>query len=137
MDSAQNVEFLVQTEPWRAGQGRPRNMLDPIWASDTLVRCESTVDQMQWEAESGWWWCRKCGHCSNLHYMVHYVVESPKAYHELSLQQFFARRETQGFPYTDAHDQALHIAGVALRVAASKRPEEFAKLVDDILELAD
>jgi hypothetical protein len=68
---------------------------------------------------------------------THYIVESPKKYHQLSLEQFYQRREIQGFPRHDAHDQALHIAAIAIRVAASKRPEEFAKLVEDIVALAD
>lgn len=138
MNDAVNMELLVQTEPWRNGQGRPRSSIDPIWADDTLTICEATTDELMWESNSnGWWWCTKCGHCSNMHNTTHYIVESPEVYHQKSLTQYYKRRTTQGFPKQEAHDQALHIAAVALRVAASKRPEEFAKLVDDIIALAN
>ena len=136
MDSAHNVEYLVNTEPWRSGQGRPSSQVDSIWARDTLVVCDASTDKLQWEAESDWWWCRECGHCSNLHVITHYIAESPSHYYNLSLEQFYRRRETQGFPQDDAVNQALHITGVALRVAASKRPEDLAKLAQDILALA-
>lgn len=137
MGNAANVQFIVQTEPWRSGQGMPRNSVDPIWAHDTITECSATHEDIEWEPETGWWWCRKCGKCSNAHFLEHIVVESPKRYYDLSLEQFMRRRSTQGFPSAEAEDQALHIMGVALRVAASKRPEAFARLVDDILQLSE
>lgn len=138
MGSATNVQYLVKTEPWRGGQGRPSSMVSPMWANDDLIVCLASVAELEWEANSsGWWWCLRCGHCSNMHNITHYVVESPERYHQLSLSQFYKRRDTQKFPRHDAHDQALHIAAIAIRVAASKRPEEFAKLVEDIIALAD
>jgi hypothetical protein len=112
-------------------------MMSPLWASDTLGICQAPIDKLEWESDTGWWWCQQCGHCSNLHSNTHYVAVSPEEYHSLSLAQFYKRRNTQEFPDRDAQDQALHIAAVAIRVAASKRPEEFAKLVDDIIALAD
>jgi len=137
MGSAANVRYLVQTEPWRAGQGRPSSMVSPMWAKDTMVVCSASVDELEWESNTDWWWCLRCGHCSNMHNNMHYVVESPESYHKLSLEQFYKRRTTQEYPKREAHEQALHIAAIAIRVAASKRPEEFAKLVDDIIALAD
>lgn len=135
MGNATNVQFIVQTEPWRGGQGSPSSSIDPIWANDTVTQCEATVDDIEWQLGTTWWWCRRCGKCSNLQYLEHYIVEAPKQYYDLSLEQFLKRRETQGFPSAEAEDQALYIMGVALRVAASKRPEAFAGLVDSILRL--
>jgi hypothetical protein len=112
-------------------------MVSPLWAKDTMTVCTASADELEWEADTGWWWCLQCGHCSNMHNTTHYIVESPESYHRLSLEQFYTRRTTQEFPKSDAHEQALHIAAIAIRVAASKRPEEFAKLVDDIIALAD
>lgn len=113
-------------------------MVDPLWAKDTLlIKCEATTDDLMWEATSDWWWCKLCGHCSNMYHITHYIAEVPKTYYDLSLAQFLTRRGTQGLPERCAEEQACHVAGVALRVAASKRPEEFAKLVDSILALVD
>jgi len=137
MGNAENVQFVVQTEPWRSGQGRPRNAIDPLWANDTLIQCDATIDDLEWEPQTSWWWCRKCGGCSNLHYVEHRVVETPKHYYDLSFSQFMKRRSTQGFPSAEAEEQAFHIMGVALRVAASKQPEAFAGLVDGILQLCE
>lgn len=138
MENAVDMELLVRTEPWRNGQGRPRNNLDPIWASDTLIICDATVDSLVWETSAtGWWWCLECGHCSSMHNTTHYIVESPEIYHQKSLEQYYKRRATQDFPEQEAQQQALHITAITLRVAASKRPEEFAKLVDDIIALGN
>lgn len=137
MGTAANVEFIVQTEPWRSGLGKPRNAIDPIWAGDTVELCPANEDSIEWEPDSDWWWCRQCGHCSNLHYLVHHVVESPRAYYELSMKQFLTRRKTQGFPSKEAEEQAFYIMGIALRVAASERPEELSRLADKILRLCE
>ena len=136
MGVAENVQHIVQTEPWRNGQGRPKTSIDSIWAKDTLTLCGADADSIEWEASGSWWWCRKCGHCSNAHRIEHYTVESSERYYDLSLDQFMTRRETQELGEDVAVNQSLHIMGVALRVAASHRPEEFAGLVDKILELA-
>lgn len=137
MGNAANVQFIVQTEPWRTGQGLPVSSVSPTWAHDTIIKCEATVDDIEWEPSSSWWWCRKCGHCSKSHYLEHRVVEAPKQYFDLSIDQFLRRRSTQGLPSAEAEDQALHIMGVALRVAAAQRPESFARLVESILQLGE
>lgn len=136
MGVAENVLFIVQTEPWRNGQGRPKNSIDSIWAGDSLELCGSDADTIEWEASGSWWWCRKCGHSSNATVLTHYTVETPQLYRDLSMTHFIKRRGTQGLSDEVAMDQATHITGVALRVAASHRPSEFAGLVDKILELA-
>ncbi len=137
MGNAIDVQYVAQTEPWRTGLGRPRNLLDPIWADDTIETCHATPDDVEWEPETSWWWCRRCGHCSSAHFLQHRVVESPVEYHELSLNLFFARRAEQKLPADVAQAQALYAAGAVLRVAASKRPEEFEALLQTILELAN
>jgi hypothetical protein len=111
--------------------------MDPIWAHDPIQMCSGTVDCIEWEPGTEWWWCRKCGKCSNSQYLVHYVVMTPGHYLDLSYAQFMARRKTQGFPVAESEDQARHIMGVALRVAAANRPESFAKLVSSILQLSE
>jgi hypothetical protein len=137
MGNAANVQFIVQTEPWRGGQGRPRNSIDPIWANDTLVQCAATVADLEWEPGTPWWWCRKCGKCSNLSYLEHFKVETPEYYYDLSLSHFLRRRQTQGLQAAEANNQAMHIMGVVLRVAASMPPVAFEKLVDNILQLGE
>lgn len=135
MGNAANVQFIAQTEPWRCGQGMPVSSLDPIWAHDSIEKCAGTINDVEWEPGTEWWWCRKCGKCSNAHYLGHYIVETPRHYLDLSYKQFMTRRRTQGFPVAEAEDQARHIMGVALRVAAADRPESFGRLVENILQL--
>lgn len=137
MGNAANVQFLAQTEPWRLGQGAPMNCMDPIWAHDTTQKCTGKAYDIEWEPGTEWWWCRACGKVSNSHYLEHYVVEEPGRYFDLSLAHFMERRKTQGLPVAEAEDQAHHIMGLALRVAAAHRPEALARLMDSVLRLGE
>lgn len=138
MGNAADVQFIAETEPWRRGLGRPRSIIDPLWSGDTLLECSATVDDIEWDVTGRpWWWCRICGHCSDLTYLKHYVVETPQTYFVMSEQQFMTRRATQGFPTAETQAQAQYIMGVVLRIAASKPPEQFGRLIESILRLAD
>lgn len=137
MGNAANVQFIVQTEPWRNGQGMPRSFLDPIWADDTIIKCSATIHDLEYEPGTNWWWCTKCGKCSSAYFLEHYIVEAPRRYYELSFNQFIKRRSTQGLSNEEAIDQAYHVMGIVLRAAASKRPEDLIKLAEEILQLCN
>lgn len=86
---------------------------------------------------SKWWVCQKCGYCSCWSNTTHCRPEHPEDYYKESLEFFYRRREEQGLTREQAKDQAHHIIGVALRMAAKLHPEDLARYVDQHLLLSD
>lgn len=126
--SRQNVvSELVRKEPWRAGQGRARNILHPGWTAEPIL-CGGNIE---YEGSTLWWWCTSCGHCSCLATTKHYRAEHPNDYYKASLEYFYKERARQGVSTTLAEQQAKHVMGVALRMAASLHPEELGRYVDE------
>lgn len=121
------VKKLVQIEPWRAGQGRAKNALDPNFFSTQYVRCSGEIE---WENDGKWWWCRACGYCGCFTNVVHFAPELPDTYYQKSLDYFYKQRAMQGLTVQQAREQALHLMGIALRVAASMPPDELCRYVD-------
>ena len=129
MGIARNVRDLVGKEPWRAGQGLPRNALDSLWREDHPI-CLATVDDLEWEENSHWWWCRKCGHCSNAHVIKHRVAEHPDVLHKRALAHFIAKRIEQGMTAEVATQQALHLQACVLKAAADISPESVGSYIN-------
>lgn len=130
--STVSISKLVREEPWRAGQGRPRNILQPGWVKEPTA----CTGEIEYEAGTKWWWCKACGHCSCLHMHTHYKPVHPSDYYKDSLNYFYQERERQGVSKALAEQQAQHVMGVALRMAASLHPEELAKYVDEYVLLS-
>lgn len=136
MTHAQGVKDLVQREPWRAGQGRPRNALDPAWTGYFNI-CAGDIE---WEQKTvggvRWWWCTQCGYCSFWSNVMHYQVEHPESSYERNLRFFYERRMAQGLDLDTAKAQACHVASMALYNAAKLPPEQLGQYIDSHIMLA-
>jgi hypothetical protein len=124
---AAGVRKLVQREPWRAGQGRAKNALDPSYFSTPMVQCEGPVE---WEKDEKWWWCRSCGYCGCYSRLTHFAPELPDTYYTKSLDFFYRQRASQGLTVQQAKEQALHLMGIALRMAAAMSPEDLCRYIE-------
>jgi len=124
------IKELVHEEPWRVGQGRPRNILDMSWDPNSWVVCDGEV---VWDKDGVWWYCPKCGHCSRWSQTLHYRAEHPQDSYNRNIQFFYKRRKEQGVSDEVAKLQALHIAGLALKAAAMLPPGELAKFINERL----
>jgi len=125
-----SIRELIQREPWRTGQGRPYNALDPTWSKKELPICRGEV---VWEPGGRWWFCRECGYCSCWSQTLHYKAEHPSVGYKRNLEFFYRRRLEQGMTREEAERQAFHIAGAALKAAAMLPPSECGRFVDEIL----
>ena len=134
MSNAVDVKQLLTQEPWRGGQGRISNALDPTWHGKELPVCKGNIE---WEKESKWWWCRDCGYCSNWSTPTHYVPDHPSQAYKRNLEFFYQQRAKQGISKKLADEQALHIMAVALKAAAVTHPMLLSKLADRILQEAE
>jgi hypothetical protein len=125
-DMQSNIERLVNQEPWRVNQGQPKNALDPTWEGVEKQLCDGEVDfESTPDGTTGWWFCSSCGYCSHGTSTAHAPVEHPMHYFFHSLLFYYRRRVVQGLPPTVATNQALFAAGVALRYAAVRPPDQF------------
>ena len=134
MGNAFGVKELLKREPWRAGQGQPRSAIDPLWEGHRPQPCDG---EAEFEKDSKWWWCKKCGHCSCWPITRHYRVEHPSDYHRRSLAYFTRVRARQGMSPAQIKEQVLHITGVALRVAATQTPDELGRYIDRCVQLPE
>lgn len=125
------VQEVVSFEPWRTGQGQPRNALDPTWPGYTPALCNGAIE---WEGISRWWWCTQCGYCGFLTRTEHYPVQTPLAFFLHGVVFFFRRRVTQGMPAPVSAGQALFTAGVALRYAAATPPNQLGRYVQNMTQ---
>lgn len=132
MYNAFGVKELVQREPWRAGQGRPKNALDPTWAGVPKIPCDGPIE---WEAEGRWWWCRKCGHCSCWSTVLHEPAEHPVIIFRRGMELFLQQREKQGLNADQAMLQALHAIGMLLKALAMRPPDSLVGFVDRLEDL--
>ena len=131
-----DVKITLQQEPWRGLQGQPRNCLDPMWAGAERPECKATVDDINWEGETGFWWCRKCGYCSNGQRLGHCIPQNPVDYLRDSKALFTEQRRKQGLSDDEIQLQMDHITGVVLREAAARTPQEFALYIATFLQPA-
>lgn len=120
---------LALMEPWRTGQGRV-NALDPTWQGLTPPPCDGEID---WEDETGWWICEKCGHVSRLTTTEHTPIIRTWSFLLESLGFFFARRAEQGCSLNTALNQLMFITGSASRYAATTQPEQVGKYVESLV----
>jgi len=126
MSVNETVNELVQKEPWRTGQGSPRNILDPTWVEPPDY-CDGEID---WEGTSRWWWCRKCGYCGQWTRTLHYAAElDPAKVLQESRAYYYGRRAEQGADPDNAWAQALYVCAVALRYAAAIPPERLGEYI--------
>ena len=126
------VSELVQREPWRVGQGRPFNALDPTWEGKEPPICNGEV---AWERGGRWWFCQKCGYCSCWSQILHYRAEHPSVAYARNLKYFYQRRRQQGMSQEEAERQALHVMGAALKAAGMEHPSELGRFVDEKLRV--
>lgn len=128
---------LARQEPWRLGKGQPRNALDPTWEPSVLNNpCDGDIE---WEGSTGWWVCTKCGYVGSACYTQHQPIQTPGYYFLHSVLYFINKRADQpiqGDPegaLADVVNQMLFVAGVALRYAATQKPEDLSKYIDQLI----
>jgi hypothetical protein len=126
-----DVEQLAKQEPWRRGQGQPQNALDPTWTIERSSQCDGKI---KYEGSSEWWSCTKCGYCGKHGYrQVHRPINHPQVYLMASVLGYIAKRAKEGVDRGLAVRQMLHVAGVAIRYAASKKSEELGDYVQQLI----
>lgn len=124
-----DVEELVKKEPWRRGQGQPINALDPTWNIERSRECTGEID---YEAGTNWWWCKKCGYCNKLSYTTrHKPIRDPFAYLMTSIDEFIKTVPLENRELRLR--QLFHVAGVAIRYAARKSPAELEAYVQQLI----
>jgi hypothetical protein len=131
MGIAADVKDLVKKEPWRAGQGIARNALDPLWSGVDHPMCTATIDDIEWEAKSTWWWCRKCGHGSSAHMQQHRVAQWPQQLYNRAKEHFITKRMKQGLTREQADGQVLHLQAMILKAASELQPSEVQDYVEN------
>jgi hypothetical protein len=127
MADSESTEYTAQSQPWRTGQGQEKTALDPSWDPGRKP-CEGNIAQ---EADTKWWWCNDCGYVGWGAYTKHLAPKHPKDLLRRSLEYFYERRAAQGVSKEIMEMQAMHLQAVALRVAASMRPDEMKKYIDE------
>ncbi len=137
MSKTMTLQELAQLEPWRLGKGQPRNALDPTWTPSVLNNpCDGEID---WEGDTEWWVCSKCGYVGSAHYTRHQPIQTPEFYFLHSVLFYLNRRAhdppkvSPEMVATEVVRQMLFIAGVALRYAATQRPEDLGKYADRLV----
>lgn len=121
---------LACIEPWRTGQGQAHNALDPTWEPVHQTLCQGSI---AWEGSTKWWTCTACGHCGFWSNTTHHPTSSPYWSFIQGLQYFFRKREQQRTPVAISIRQALYVAGVVLRYAATKPPDQLGYYVQEHL----
>lgn len=137
MSNHLSLQVLAQLQPWRRGKGQPRNALDPTWVPSVLDNpCEGEIE---WEGDTSWWVCKRCGYVGSACFTHHKTVVSPGLYFLHSVLFFLKRRAERPPPVappqvlTEVVRQMLFIAGAALRYAAVQRSEELGEYVDRLV----
>lgn len=126
-----DVEKLVQQEPWRLGSGQPVNALDPTWKTERTARCDGSI---RYEAGSNWWVCQKCGRCGDHDFAkAHRPINDPIVYFAQSMEEYISKREKEGVSRELATYQLFHIAGVAIRYAATVESEDLEDYVQKMV----
>jgi hypothetical protein len=116
------IEELVKQEPWRRGQGQPRNALDPTW---NIGRSAPCTGKTKYRAGTDWWECTGCGYLGKLSYRhVHHPINHPHVYLMASILGYIAQRAKEGISRDLSIRQMLHIAGVAIRYATHRKASE-------------
>lgn len=137
MSDTLSLRDLAQLEPWRLGKGQPRNALDPTWTPNVLNNfCDGEIN---WEGDTDWWVCTRCGYVGSAHYTRHRPVQTP-AFYLLHSMLFYLKKRAQRPPKAppelvgaEVFKQMLFVTGVALRYAATLRPEDLGKYVDRLV----
>lgn len=119
------IELLVKREPWRTNQGQP-TILNRAWSKEAeQPPCDGEIEfELSEAGTTGWWFCKECGHCSNLKRTEHAVCQSPRAYNMQSIELYRKKRLEQGVSPEVIEQQMDFICGVALRHAAIVPTEE-------------
>lgn len=126
-----DVEKLVQREPWRLGSGQPENALDPTWDSNRTERCNGNI---KYETGSKWWYCTKCGRCGNHDFAkAHRPINDPVVFFAQSMEDYISKRRAEGVSRELATYQMFHIAGVAIRYAMAKSPDDIGDYVKQLI----
>lgn len=126
-----DVEKLVQHEPWRIGAGQPKNALDPTWKTEKTARCNGDIKR---EPGSDWWYCTECGCCGNHDFArAHRPINDPVVYFAQSMEEFISARMKEGVSRELATRQLFHVAGVAIRYAASVKSEEIGSYIQQLV----
>jgi len=114
-----DIYTRVLKQPWKIGHGQPLNILDPTWGGDGAVECGGEIE---WEGR--WWECTECGYCGCWQNTTHHTIDTPTEFLKKSITFFFERRSEQGMEQDEALQQAMYLAAVALRNAATMSPEK-------------
>lgn len=125
------VEELVQQEPWRVGAGQPANALDPTWKTELTARCGGNIKR---EPGTDWWFCEDCGCCGNHDFAkAHRPINDPVVFFAQSMEEYISKRVAEGVSRELATRQMFHVAGVAIRYAASVKSEDLGDYVRQLV----
>lgn len=119
---------LAEQEPWRLGKGLPRNALDPTWTPGPFDQlCDGEID---WEGETGWWVCKKCGYVGSAYYQQHKPILHPLTFFLQSLAFYVEKQKSKARSADLLINVALCVAGTALRYAATLPPAQLGEYID-------
>ena len=125
---------LSKLEPWRTGQGAPRNALQMDWTEEPPVCAGDVLFDPIIDGVKTWWRCTDCGYCSCFSNILHFKPDHPQDFYSSGLEFFYARRAQQGLTHEQAKDQVGHLLGSALRAAAKLPAPELGRFIDMMLK---
>lgn len=134
MSNGTDAKKWALQEPWRMGQGQAFRKLDQFTEGLKLVKCDFSELDVIFD-NNGWWCCRKCGYCGSMANLDHFKPEHPQDLYDRSLEFFLNMRKEQGLSHDEAMNQAHHITGMALRAAATVRPDEITSYIENHIRL--
>lgn len=107
----------------------PTNALDPTWNIDRSKPC----DGKPVHHGGKWWSCDKCGYCGKYGFgHSHSAINHPYVYLMSSVLAYIAQRAKEGVGRDLSIKQMLHIAGVAIRYASTRKTEQIADYIQHI-----
>lgn len=131
IDMIGDVKKLVQQEPWRAGSGQPKNAADPTWRTENTARCNGDIIYV---AGTTWWFCKKCGCCGDHDFAkAHRPINDPVVYFTQAINEYVEAKMKEGASRELATYQMFHIAGVVLKYAAVRGPEDLGEFIERML----
>jgi len=127
MDNAIPIRELIQREPWRAGQVWEIGALDPTWLGIDLPTCDGEIE---WEKETNWWKCAKCGYCGFWTNTKHHPVQHPYQTFSRYVVLFLIARKAQGYTRAQAFQQMAHAFAAVAKLMISMPAEELVRFVE-------
>ncbi len=131
MSTATFLQNLSQQEPWRRNLV-PQNALDPAWIpEEARPVCNGEI---RFEGTTRWWYCTACGYVGSSYTNHHQVAGHPLPFFISSVVLFMKRRVARPTRLQTAVHQMLYVAGVALRYASARAPDQLGQYVQKLAE---